>query len=150
VSMSTCAQTGKISGRIVYESNHAVAGASVKVVSTNIGVSSDVDGRFIFTLAIGKKFEIEISAVGFTTKTLIDVEVKIDQVNELSISLASTTKNLQNVTVKTTARKESTNALIQFQKNTNAVAQVISAEAIRRSPDKNTGESLKRVTGLYI
>jgi len=30
------------------------------------------------------------------------------------------------------------------------VAQVISAEAIRRSPDRNTGEALKRVTGLSI
>jgi len=144
------AQTGKISGRIVDESNHPVIGASVKVVNTNTGVSTDVDGRFILSLAPGKKFELAISAVGFTTKTISDVEAKVNQVEELNISLTSVTKNLGNVTVTTSARKESTNALIQFQKNTNAVAQVISAETIRRSPDKNTGESLKRVTGLSI
>jgi outer membrane receptor for ferrienterochelin and colicin len=150
VSTVIFAQTGKISGRIVDESNHPVIGASVKVVNTSIGVSTDVDGSFTLTLTTGKKFELEVSAVGFTTKKISDIEAKANQVDELNISLASTAKNLENVTVTTSARKESTNALLQFQKNTNAVAQVISAEAIRRSPDKNTGEALKRVTGLSI
>jgi outer membrane receptor protein involved in Fe transport len=56
------------------------------------------------------------------------------------------------VVVKTTfsARKETAAALIQFQKNTNTVASVISSEAIRRSPDKNTGEVLKRLPGTSI
>ncbi len=40
--------------------------------------------------------------------------------------------------------------LISYQKNTNTVSQVVSAEAIRRSPDKNTGEVLKRVPGTSI
>ncbi|MEI2748710.1 MAG: TonB-dependent receptor plug domain-containing protein [Ferruginibacter sp.] len=40
--------------------------------------------------------------------------------------------------------------MIAVQKNTPVVAQVISAEAIRRSPDKNTGEVLKRVPGTSV
>lgn len=144
------AQNGKVSGTISDENNKPVIGASVKVLSLNIGVASDVDGHFELTLPAGKKYEIEISAVGFGTKTLTDVEVTAGQVNNLNIALVVKSGNLENVTVKTSARKESTNALITFQKNTNAVAQVISAEAIRRSPDKNTGEALKRVTGLSI
>ncbi|HAI83454.1 MAG TPA: hypothetical protein DCL43_07290, partial [Chitinophagaceae bacterium] len=36
------------------------------------------------------------------------------------------------------------------QKNTNTVAAVVSAEAIRRSPDRNTGEVLKRTPGASI
>ena len=55
------------------------------------------------------------------------------------------------VTAKTsTARKETVNSVISFQKNTNTVASVISAESIRRSPDKNTGEVLKRTPGASI
>lgn len=50
----------------------------------------------------------------------------------------------------TSAKKESVNALISFQRTTNTVASVISAEAIRRSPDKNTGEVLKRTPGASI
>ena len=144
------AQNGKVSGTVSDENNKPVIGASVKVLSLNIGVATDVDGHFDLTLPVGKKYEIEISAVGFGTKTLTDVEVTAGHVNNLNIALVVKSGNLENVTVRTSARKESTNALITFQKNTNAVAQVISAEAIRRSPDKNTGEALKRVTGLSI
>jgi hypothetical protein len=48
------------------------------------------------------------------------------------------------------ARRESTASLIAYQKNTNTVASVISAEAIRRSPDKHTGDVLKRVPGTSM
>lgn len=150
IAQAANAQNGKVSGTVTDENNKPVIGASVKVISLNIGTATDVDGHFELTLASGKKYEIEISAIGFGTKTLTDVEVTAGQVNNLNIALTSQAKNLDNVTVKTSARKESTNALISFQKNTNAVAQVISAEAIRRSPDKNTGEALKRVTGLSM
>ena len=64
-----------------------------------------------------------------------------------------TSKNLGTVTVtanRSSLRKESVNSLIQFQKNTNTVASVISAEAIRRSPDRNTGEVLKRIPGASV
>ena len=56
-----------------------------------------------------------------------------------------------NATTRTaTAKGETVNALIAFQKNTNTVASVISGEAIKRSPDKNTGEVLKRTPGASI
>lgn len=144
------AQTGKLSGRITDDKNRPVIGAAVKANAIKRYTTTDVDGRFTLSLPTGVKVEIEISAVGFDSKTISDVEVQEGQVEEISITLAVKSNNLENVTVKSSARKETTNALIQFQKNTNAVAQVISAEAIRRSPDKNTGEALKRVTGLSI
>lgn len=150
ISQAILAQTGKVSGTVADENNKPVIGATIKVLTLNTGAATDVDGHFEMSLPAGKKYEIEISAVGFGTKTLTDVEVNAGQVNSLNITLVVKANNLDNVTVKTSARKESTNALITFQKNTNAVAQVISAEAIRRSPDKNTGEALKRVTGLSI
>ncbi|HRI20557.1 MAG TPA: carboxypeptidase regulatory-like domain-containing protein, partial [Panacibacter sp.] len=124
------AQTAKITGRITDESNRPVVSASVKVIGINAGTSTDLEGKFTLTLATGKKFEIEITAIGFVSKTLTDVEVSASQTNELNITLSAKLNNLQSVTVKTSARKETTNSLIQFQKNTNAVAQVISAEAI--------------------
>ena len=57
---------------------------------------------------------------------------------------------MQTVLVKSSARKESVNAMINFQRNTASVAQVVSAEAIRKSPDANTGEVLKRVSGISL
>src|SRR4029078_1159984 len=89
----------------------------------------------------------------YETKTIEDVEVTSRQVNELQVLLNESSKNtLEGVVVKTTssARKETAASMIQFQKNTNTVASVISSEAIRRSPDRNTGEVLKRTPGASL
>jgi hypothetical protein len=143
------AQNEKLTGKVVDAKNLPVVGATVSISSLNKGTSTDVDGRFQLIVGVGK-YELTISAVNFATKIISDVEVKNSPNEELQIILDKDIKNLQGVTVRTSSRRETVNALIQFQKNTNAVAQVISAEAIRRSPDKNTGEALKRVTGLSL
>lgn len=147
-SLPALAQTSKITGRVVDESNHAITGASIKVAGSNTGTVTDVDGHFTLNISAKDSVTIEVSAVGFTAKTISGIIP--GSTEDLNINLTASSNNLQAVTVRTSARRESTNALISFQKNTNAVAQVISAEAIRRSPDKNTGEALKRVTGLSM
>ncbi len=151
--LCTTAQTGKITGKILNEKNEPLAGVTVKIVGAQGGTSTDVEGRFTLTLTIGKKYELTFSAVGYGEKTIDEVEVTAGQVTDLNVSLTATGKNLSTVTVtanRSSARKESTVSLIQFQKNTNTVAAVISAESIRRSPDKNTGEVLKRVPGTSV
>ena len=147
------AQTSKLTGKILNKKNEPVIGASVKFEGSNTGAISDLEGNFTLTLSAGKKYSLVISSVGYQTKTISDVEVVNGKANELQILLDESTKNtLEGVILKTSssAKKETVAALIQFQRNTNAVAQVISAEAIRRSPDKNTGEVLKRVPGTSI
>lgn len=79
-----------------------------------------------------------------------DVEILAGKTVNLDVVLDRITKTQETVVIRSTSRKETTAALISYQKNTNVVAQVISAEAIRRSPDKNTGEVLKRVPGTSI
>ena len=150
---SVIAQTGKISGKVLNEKNEAIAGVSVKIVGAPGGVTTDLEGRYTLTLNTGRKYELEFSAVGYSTKSISEVEVLAAQVNELNIILEVTSKSLGAVTVtatRTNARRETTASLLQFQKNTNTVASVISAEAIRRSPDRNTGEVLKRTPGVSV
>jgi outer membrane receptor protein involved in Fe transport len=153
VAITAFAQTGKISGKVLNERNEPLAGVSVKIVGAQGGTSTDVDGRFTLTLSTGKKYELTFSAVGYGEKTVDDIEVTAGQVTDLNISLTASGKNLSAVTVtgsRTSARKESTVSLIQYQKNTNTVAAVVSAEFIRRSPDRNTGEVLKRIPGTSV
>lgn len=151
--ISGYSQTLKLSGKILNKKNEPVIGASVTIEGSNIGTSSDIEGNFSLSLSTGKKYTLVISSVNYESKTITDVEVLAGQVNEFLVTLNESSKNtLQDVVVKTgsSAKKETVAALIQFQKNTNTVAQVISAEAIRRSPDKNTGEVLKRVPGTSV
>src|SRR5690242_12015469 len=147
------AQNLKLTGKIINTKNEALAGVSIKISGTNGGTTTDMEGRFSLSLVPGKKYELEISAVGYEPKRIAEVEVIAGQVNELDIALEIKAKDESNVVVSaktSTARKETVNAVIAFQKNTNTVASVISAESIRRSPDKNTGEVLKRTPGASI
>jgi TonB-dependent receptor len=146
-------QTEKLTGKVFNSKNEPVVGASIKLKGLEVGAISGVDGNFTLSLSMGKKYTLIISSVNYETKTIADVEVIHGQLNELQILLVESTKNtLTGVTVSasSSARKETAAALIQFQKNTNTVASVISAENIRRSPDKNTGEVLKRTPGTSI
>ena len=148
------AQTEKLSGKILNKKNEPVVGATIQIEGSSTGTSSDVDGNFSLSLSVGKKHTLVVSSVNYETKTITDVEVVTGQVNELQILLIESTKNtLTGVTVTATsssARKETAASLISFQKNTNTVASVISAETIRRSPDKNTGDVLKRIPGASV
>jgi outer membrane receptor for ferrienterochelin and colicin len=146
------AQEYKLNGKVLNEKNEALAGVSVNIKGGS-GTTTDIAGRFSIKITSGRKYELEFSAIGYETKMVSDVEVLDGQVNELNILLNVKATTGENVTVsasRSNARKESAAALIAFQKNTNTIASVISAEAIRRSPDKNTGEVLKRIPGASI
>lgn len=145
-------QTGKVSGKITNGKNEAVAGVSIKIEGAAGGTTSDIDGRYVLTLSTGKKYTLVFTSVGYQSKSVPDVEITAGQETQLDILLEESKKNtLSGVVITgTTPRRETVNATISFQKNTNTVASVMSAEAIRRSPDKNTGEVLKRVPGTSV
>ena len=145
------AQTGQVEGKVTDSKTGAkISAVSVEVDGSSSGVASNVDGGFVITLKAGKKYSIKLSSVGYQAKVLEEVEVLENKTISLDIVLDRITKTETAVVVRSSARKETTAALISYQKNTSVVAQVISAEAIRRSPDKNTGEVLKRVPGTSI
>jgi hypothetical protein len=149
----TQAQTLKLSGKVVNDKNEGLAAVSVKIIGSSAGTSTDIDGRFTLNLSVGKKYELEFSAVGYSSKIIDEVEVISGKANELNITLELKATTGQAVVVtgnRSSARRESVASLISYQKNTNTVASVISAEAIRRSPDKNTGDVLKRVPGTSV
>lgn len=146
------AQNNRITGKVVNEKNEPLAGVSVKIKGASAGTSTDVEGRYTISLAAGKNYELEFSSVNYETKTVTDVETS-GAVTELNVVLILKAKEGENVVVsarRSSMKLESVNAAISFQKNTNTVASVISAESIRRSPDKNTGEVLKRTPGTSI
>jgi len=151
-SLSAAAQKGKIEGKITdTKTGTPVAGVTVLIKETGKGTSTDLDGRFVFNIEIGKKYTITISSTNYESKEITEVETGSDGIAHIDVALTPKTKTGETVVVRaTSARRESTNALISFQKNTNTVASVISAEAIRRSPDKNTGEVLKRTPGASL
>ncbi|HET7899390.1 MAG TPA: carboxypeptidase regulatory-like domain-containing protein, partial [Flavisolibacter sp.] len=144
------AQSFRVTGKVTNEKNEPITGASVSVTGKG-GATTGTDGTFVLSLP-GGKYEITVSAVGYETKLITDVNVAEGVTNDINIVLAVRTKEEQGIviTARTSVRKETVNSMLTFQRNTNTVASVISAESIRRSPDRNTGEVLKRTPGASI
>jgi hypothetical protein len=141
----------RLTGKILNEKNEPIAGVSVQVAGTNKGTTSDVEGRYSLSLEEGKKYEIQFSAVSYTSKLVNDVEINGALGNELNIVLEIAAVENSGVTVRATSRRqESTNALLNFQRNNTALSSGIAADFIRKTPDKNTGEVLRRVSGTSI
>lgn len=146
------AQKGKIEGKITDgKTGNPLSGVSVLIKETGKGIATNLDGGFVLNAEPGKKYTLVISSTNYEGKEITDVETGVDGIAHIDVVLNLRSKTGEEVVVRSSsAKKESVNALISFQKNTNTVASVISAEAIRRSPDKNTGEVLKRTPGASI
>lgn len=143
-------QAQVLSGKVTNTYNEPVVGASVKVVGESFGTTTNVEGRYVIRLVVEESFIIEVSAVGYGTKRVSDVS-RTNNAEELNIVLENVATVNEEVVVTTTSRRqESTASLLTFQKNNTAVSSGIAADFIRRTPDKNTGEVLKRVSGASV
>ena len=146
------AQTGKIAGRLTSSKRgDNVSGATIFIQGTDRKTTSDVEGKFIFSNVPVGTYILEFSSMGFQKKAVSEVDVKSNDVATLEVLLEEQAKEMDNIVIKATPRRmETVNALLVRQKNLPNISDGISAESIKRSPDKNTSEVLKRVSGATI
>ena len=150
--LSVAAQTGRISGKVTdKKTGEPLIGLTVKVEGTAKGVSTDVEGRYnIGGLAAGR-YTLAFSYVGYQAKKVSDIAVKAGTVSNMDIVMEeSGGQQLQQVVINVSARQASVGALYAQQKNSISISSGISADQIRRSPDRNTSDVLKRVSGASI
>jgi TonB-dependent receptor len=150
--LAFAAAIGKISGTVSdQKTGETLIGVTVKVVGTTFGASTDVDGRYLINGLPTGKYTLEVSYVGYTTKRITEVEIVEGVVTPLNVILAqSSANNLKEIVITSRASQETVNTLYANQKANLSISSGISAELIRRSPDKNTSEVLKRVSGASI
>jgi TonB-dependent receptor len=94
---------------------------------------------------------LEVSYISYSTKKINGIKVTENQITEVHLALdPSDSQELAEVEVVTTLNKENNTALVLQQKNSASVSDGISAETIKRTPDRNTSDVLKRVSGASI
>lgn len=143
-------QTGRIYGIITDETNNeTLIGASVLVVETGTGTVSDIDGSFDLKLDPGK-YTLEISFTGYQPQKVTDLEIKGGENIKMDFALGTGTEILQEVVVTAAAKRNSYANLMLLQQKSVAVVTGISAEQMKLSPDRNTSDVLKRVSGASV
>ena len=149
------AQRAKLSGKVTNARNESLIGVTITLKSDKGQFAkTDVEGRYSFNIELNKKYTLSLSYVGYKEKLIQDIKAAVageDLVLDILMDEAGVKLSDVTVSASRTSNKGATdNALISYQKNTNTVASVISAESIKRSPDRNTAEILKRTPGASI
>ncbi len=145
-------QSGIIKGSTVEEATgKTIPGISIKIQNTKYLTISDADGNFIFRNIPVGKYDLEFTSLSFDGKIISEVEVIANETTALNVSLAEKNTKLEEVQIKVTKNKaESIKSLLTMQKNSIRVSDGISAETIKRTPDKTTSDVLKRISGASI
>lgn len=147
VSTVVFAQSFKLSGKVINQRNQPIAGATISVAGKN--TAANTDGEFSINVPAGK-YTVKVSAVGYQSKEVSEVEIGAGLDNTLDVLLEDKKSELEEVVVRSSRRQESTSTLLTFQKSNIAMSSGLAADYIRRTPDKNTGEVLRRVSGASI
>jgi outer membrane receptor protein involved in Fe transport len=143
------AQTGTISGKIIDKSNaEGLIGAAVIIDKTTQGVVTDIEGNFSLTVAPGA-YTLAISFISYQT-VKVSVTVKAGETATVSLALEEEKAILGEVIITATAERSTSVAQMIERKKAVGVSDGISADLIKKTPDRTTGDVLKRITGASI
>ncbi|MFQ3598386.1 MAG: TonB-dependent receptor [Chloroherpetonaceae bacterium] len=137
---------GKVTDK---DSGEELIGASVVIVGTSFGAKTNIDGEFSLNVKPGK-IDLRVSYVGYQTRTVKGIEVKAGQTNRVDIQLKAEAAQAEEIVVQAEISNATESALLTQQRKSLVVQDAISAELIKKTPDSDAGETVKRVTGVSL
>lgn len=150
ISVFSFAQNGFVSGKVVDQTTgEELIGVAILIKGATKGTSTDIDGTYKLELAPGT-YDLQVSYISYQTKVITGVVVKPKEITSLNITLQSSEKELGEIVIEAKVDRETSAALVLEQKNSVVLFDGISADQIRKTPDRNTADVLKRVSGATI
>jgi TonB-dependent receptor len=151
LSFSTFAQ-GVISGKVVDgKTGETLIGATIAVENSPLGAQTDLDGNFTIPKVPKGRHNVVIRYVGYKEKKHEDVEVKDGSITSLYETLNEDAMIMQEAVITATVtKKDNASAIFLMQRNATTIQSGISAEDMKRSPDRSSGEVIRRVSGATI
>lgn len=145
------AQVGTITGNIKdAATGESVIGANVLIKTTTLGAATDLDGNFIIKGVKAGTYIIEVSSIGFTSKTIEKVVVVANQTTNLNAKLESSDRVLNETVIYATRKTGTEMSVITDIKKADQIAVGVSAAQITKTADRDAGQILKRIPGISI
>ena len=140
---------GKIKGKVVDNTGLSLPGVTIRIIETGLITISDIDGNYMFDIEPGT-YIVEASYISFQTLKITGVKVFENDITPLNIALKEDTHSLDELVITKTYQMAtaSTEGMLLEQKNAAQLSDGISSEQIARTPDKDVGAVLKRITGV--
>jgi hypothetical protein len=155
VAAQESSRTGRIAGQVVDRDNgRPLSGARVALTGPApvSALTTDLDGRYrTEPIAVGV-YTVRVTYIGYQAARVDSAVVQPDRTELVNVALKAVPFELAAVSVEAQAvpRPSSETGLLSMQQAAPAVSDGISAETIKRTPDANASDALKRVTGVSI
>ena len=148
---SLAAQTAAIQGLIKdAETQETLIGATVLIVGTTTGTSSDYNGQFLLSNLEAGTYDLKVSYISYQTLIISKVVVEGDKVVTLNISLLPESENLTEVVVEAKALQNNASAILAKQMESINILDGISADEFQKFGDNDAGGALRRVVGVSV
>ncbi|MEE4296475.1 MAG: TonB-dependent receptor, partial [Wenzhouxiangella sp.] len=142
--------SGVLAGRVVSTEDGApVAGARIFVSGTPVEGRTDEEGRYRLEVDAGE-YAISVLHSAYATRTVRGVLVTADSETERDFEIPPAGLELAEFVVIEPFIEGSLTAVIDEQRRTASVANVLGGEQISRAGDGDVGSALSRVTGLTL
>ncbi len=153
LSQIALAQNGKITGKVISSSSgQPLAGATLLLVEKTRTKAADQNGAFSFSKLEAGTYSIKCSYAGHDTKIIEEIIVKDNDNTDISISLDVKASDAVVITAvkRLKAAGATVESLLIAQKNSANVSDGVTAETIKKTPDKSSSDVIKRVSGASI
>lgn len=142
------AQTISISG-IVTANGQPLEGAIIKLENTAYRAAADSAGKFKIQNVKPGDYKLLVTYLGFDSLSK-NIKAGTSPINIGKLELSQNTTSLKELTISGTLKRGSEGKAISLTKNAKQIVTVISAEGIKKLPDKNAADALKRVAGVAV
>tara|TARA_B100001540_G_scaffold316570_1_gene346796 strand:+ start:1628 stop:4540 length:2913 start_codon:yes stop_codon:yes gene_type:complete len=140
-----------IKGKVTdFETNEALIGATVMLVNTNIGASTDIDGFYsIDNIPIGL-YQIKFMYIGFEEFTSDSIQINSESSITYDKSLKSQALEVESIQVVSKLDQSGSGDLINNKKKSTTIIDGITSEDISKAGDSNVADAAKRIAGVSI
>lgn len=150
MSVAVLAGNGKIAGKVIDKTTgEPLIGVNVVIAGTTTGAATDLDGHYSINVAAGS-YTLQVSFISYNTQKIEAVKVEEGKTTNLNIVLEEASNSLQEVEIVATFKRESHDALVLERRKSAVISDGVSAELIRKTPDRSTSDVLRRVSGASI
>jgi outer membrane receptor protein involved in Fe transport len=149
------APKGRLQGRLVStDSGEPIGFADVLLIPADttlrrVGGFTNADGTFLLEAMPGR-YTLQFRALSYAPKRIEGITIAAGALLPFDTALAPEAIQQEEIVVEAKARQNTEAALLSARRKAATVGDAVSAEEVRKTPDKDAAEVLRRVTGVSI
>lgn len=144
-------EPGAVQGRVVSaEDGSALGSAQVRLRGSDIGTLTDLHGRYRLRGVPPGSYDLVVSVLGFSGKTVTGVAVEPGSVTRLDVTLPPQAVRVRDLRVAVEEERGSAAAVLNLQKQAMSVTDAVSRQEISGLPASNAAEASRHVTGVTV